>query len=521
MSAFGVGMNKTADTRPRLAAVAFIDIVGYSILMANDSARTHVRWMSLLSNVVQPLAAEHRGRVVKSTGDGILAEFPSAVDAVTWAVAVQHGAAEFAGSADETSILLRISVHLGDVVETSDDIYGDGVNVAARLQEHAEPGGVVISEAIHDLVRGNLPSPARDLGLLRLKNYERSVRVYALALPRGQATAPAQPRVGPLPSIAVLPLKNLGGVEADGYFSAGIVDDIIVSLSGLRELLVIAHSSTVRYQQQDLDVREVGRAFGVHYVMTGSVRRSAKQVRVTVHLCDAQTGVSLWSDATEAPLGELFEVQDRIVSRIVAGIAPHVRSEELRRAMRKRPDNFTAYDFTLRALETVNGLRRETFDKALEYLECAIQEDGNFAMSAAWAARWYSLNIGQGWSKNVQQDLKRASQYASRAIDLDSGNALALATYAHLRSRWFRDYETALQYFDRALATCPNSALAWNLSALTLAYVGRSQEAIQRAEHALRLSPLDSGAFFYHAVLGWAYYAGSVPGRGVTSGSLV
>jgi adenylate cyclase len=490
----------------RLAAVAFIDIVGYSILMAEDSERTHARWMALLDDVVRPLATEHRGRIVKSTGDGVLAEFPSAFDAVAWAQAVQRAAAVAEG-ADRPVIALRIAVHLGDVVDASGDIYGDGVNVAARLQEHAEAGGIVLSEAVHDLVRGVLETPPRDLGLLPLKNFERPVRAYAIDPPRGRPQVPDRPGLGPLPSIAVLPLKNLGGDPADDYFSDGIVEDIIVSLSGLRELLVIASGSTVTYRRQDPDVRDVGRALGVRYVMTGSVRRSPRQLRVSVNLCDAQTGVSLWADTLETPLGELFEVQDEIVRRILAGIAPHVRAEEMRRALRKRPESFTAYDFLLRALEVMNALDETTFGRAIDYLERAMVEDPRFSMPVAWAARWHSINIGQGWTRGYNRDSAEAVRLAALAIELDPHNAVALATYGHLRSRLFRDFETALSYFKRALAACPNSSLAWSLSGLTLAYVGEGQRAVQHAERGLRLSPLDKALFFYQTNLGCAHYA--------------
>jgi adenylate cyclase len=496
-----------AAAQRRLAAVAFIDIVGYSILMSEDGARTHARWMALLDDVVRPFTTEHRGRFVKSTGDGELAEFPCAFDAVEWARAVQRAAAEAAEGADGPVIALRIAVHLGDVVQAADDIYGDGVNVAARLQEHAEAGGIVLSEAVHDLVRGALGTPARDLGLLPLKNFERPVRGFSLDPPRGRPLVPDRPGLGPLPSIAVLPLKNLSADPTDDYFSDGIIEDIIVSLSALRELLVIARGSTVTYRKQDPDVREVGRALGVRYVMTGSVRRSPRLVRVSANLCDAQTGISLWAVTLETPPGELFEVQDEIVRRIVSGIAPHVRSEEMRRALRKRPESFTAYDFTLRALDVMNALNQSTFAKALEFLEQAMEEDPRFSMPVAWAARWHSINIGQGWTADRDLDSGAALRLASRAIELDPSNAVALATYGHLRSRLFHDFETALTYFDRALAACPNNSLAWSLSALTLAYVGEGQRAVQHAARGLRLSPLDKALFFYYTNLGYAHYA--------------
>jgi adenylate cyclase len=497
----------------RLAAVAFADIVGYSILMAQDEDRTHVNWMALLNEVVRPFATEHRGRVVKSTGDGVLAEFPSALDAVEWGRAVQSAAIAIANDIDsdqpqQPRIVLRLGMHLGDIIEAEDDIYGDGVNLAARLQEYAEPGGIVISSAMHDLVRGALSVPVRDPGLVRLKNFEFPVHAYSIDPPRGRRlTVPALPRVGQLPSIAVLPFRNLGASGFDDYFSDGLVEDIIVSLSGLRELMVIARTSTVRYRQQDPDVREVGRALGVRYVMNGTVRRSKDRVRVSMHLFDGQHGICLWSETIEAPLGDVFEVQDRIVQRIVSGIAPHVRAEEMRRALRKRPGSFTAYDYTLRALDVISKLDPSTFSKAIGFLDQAMAEDPSFAMPAAWAARWHSINIGQGWSTNSADDASQAWLLAARGIELDPDNALALATYAHLKSRLFRDFDAALVYFDRALAACPNNFLGWSLSSLTLAYVGQGERAVRHGEHALRLSPLDNAISFNYTNLGFAHYA--------------
>ncbi len=500
-------MSQGAGSQRQLAAIVFLDIVGYSILMADDEATTHARWMTLLDGVVRPLAAEYHSRLLKSTGDGVMATFPSAFGAVTWARAVQSAAAAQAESVEGTPISLRISVHVSDVTEVADDVHGNGVNVAARLQEHAEPGAIVISEAVHDLIRSRLAVPMRDLGLLRLKNFQQPLRAYSIDPERSQSVVPVRPGLGPLPSIAVLPLNNLSGDQADDYFADGIVEDIIVSLAGLRELLVIARTSTVTYKLQNPDVRAVGRALGVRYVMTGAVRRSTRQIRVSVHLCDAQTGASLWSDTTEITPGELFDVQDRIVGRIVAGIAPHVRSEELRRALRKRPENFTAYDYMLRALDILANLQHDTFPQARKLLESAMREDASFAMPVAWAARWHSINIGQGWTRDRQSDVEQAAWLAARAIELDPDNAVALATYGHLRSRWFRDFDAAMFYFDRALRACANSALAWTLSALTLAYVGQSEKAIEHAEHGLRLSPLGKGVFFYYTNLAWAHYA--------------
>jgi len=226
-----------------------------------------------------------------------------------------------------------------------------------------------------------------------------------------------------------------------------------------------------------------------------------------VELRDASSGASLWGEKTEVPPSELFDVQDRIVGRIVAGIAPNVRAAELRAAMRKKPENFSAYDFALRGLHVVNSLDKNTFLQAREYLQTAMEEDPEFAMPVAWAARWYSLYVGQGWSTDADADRATAVQLAARAIKLDGQNTLALATYGHLKSFLFHEYDSALIYFDRALAACPNHSLAWMLSVSTLSYIGRTEQAIQHGHKALALSPLDSSLFSYYASLSLAYYA--------------
>jgi adenylate cyclase len=299
-------------------------------------------------------------------------------------------------------------------------------------------------------------------------------------------------------------LSNLGGDPADDYFCDGCVEDITLSLAGLRELLVISRGSTLAYRGAPPDPREVARALGVRYVLRGSMRRSERLVRVSVELCDANSGAALWAEKADVAPGDLFDMQDRLVSRVVAGIAPNVRAAELRAAMRKKPESFTSYDCTLRALHIINSLDVNTFLRAREFLETAMVEDPNFAMPVAWAARWPSLCLGQGWSTNPAQDRAQAVELAAKAIELDPQNALALATYGHLRSFLFHDYDSALIYFERALAACPNHSLAWMLSVATLSYVGRTEQAIRHGQQALQLSPSDTSAFSYYFSLSLA-----------------
>jgi adenylate cyclase len=284
--------------------------------------------------------------------------------------------------------------------------------------------------------------------------------------------------------------------------------------------MVISRGSTLAYRGRQPDPREVGRALGVRYVMTGTVRRSGRLLRIAVELCDASTGASLWGEMTEVTPNDLFDVQDRLVWRIVGGIAPNVRRAEMRAAMRKKPESFTAYDFTLRGLHVIHNLDRRAFPQALEFLNKAMAEDSNFAMPVAWAARWYSLNVGQGWTADRTADSAKAVELANRAIELDAQNALALATFAHLRSYLFHDYDSALVYFERALAACPNHSLAWLLSAGTLAYVGQTKKAIEHAEQGLRLSPFDRGLFYYYMFLTLAHYADGAYEQAVKWGRL-
>jgi adenylate cyclase len=321
----------------RLAAVAFVDVVGYTALMASDESHTHLRWMKILNEVIRPRISQYRGRLVKLTGDGVLAEFSSALDAVEWAQDIQRlvPSAQIERTGHPPSIVLRIAINLGDIIVTESDIYGDGVNVAARLQEHAEPGGVLLSESVYDVVRGTVGRLTRELGYLQLKNLEKPVRAYAVSVDAPTIVVPSRRHRESLPSIAVLPLQNLGGDPADDYFADGIVEDIIVSLAGLRELFVISRASTIRYRGSNPDPREVGQSLGARYIVFGSVRRSERLVRVSIQACDSETMETLWGDAVEVAPGELFDLQDHIVRKIVAGIAPKVRNSELRNAMRK------------------------------------------------------------------------------------------------------------------------------------------------------------------------------------------
>lgn len=309
-----------------------------------------------------------------------------------------------------------------------------------------------------------------------------------------------------LPSVAVLPLHNLGGKEEDDYFADGIVEDIIVSLSALQELFVISRTSTLMFRGAQPDPRHAGRALGVRYVLMGSLRRG-RGMRINLQLVDVLNGGTVWMDRIDLGPNELFAVQDEIVRKVVAGIAPSVQAAELRSIMRRPPDSFSAYDHWLRALHVINSRDRDTFMTTRAHLEAAMRDDPGFAMPAAWLARWHSIYIGQGWSSDVAADAARCRELAQTAIGLDPRNALALATAGHHRSFLMHDCESGRAYLDQAVAVCPNSSIAWTLSSATRSYLGRGDEAVRQAEQGLNLSPLDQGRSFHHSFLCMAHYA--------------
>jgi adenylate cyclase len=325
-------------------------------------------------------------------------------------------------------------------------------------------------------------------------------------------------KISDLPSIAVLPFRSIGGDKDADYFGDGMVEDIVVSLGSLHELFVISRGSTLAFRGKDPDPREIGRALGVRYVVGGSVQRSGKRLRVFVELCDAETGTALWTDRTEAALDDLFDIQDSYTASFASRIAPHIRNAELRRAMRKRPETMTAYDYVLRGLEHVH--RDSTFDQAGDCFQKAIDREPTFALPYAWSGWWRSILIRQGWSKEPMKDWMRAAQMSAKAIDLDSSNALALASYGHLKSVMERDYDGAELFLESAVQACPNGPIGWVLGSFTQSYQGRGDEAIRRAGQALKLSPLDRGRFYCHLAMGLGHYVAGRYGEAVKWGKL-
>ena len=485
----------------RLAAILVADMAGYSRLMGKDEAGTLRRLKELRRVEFDTRIASHGGRVVKTTGDGMLIEFSSAVEAVGVAVEIQRAVAksEAATPADQR-IAFRMGIHVGDVLTDDGDVYGDGVNVAARLQAVAEAGGIVITRTVRDQIRDRLTIPFEDLGERTLKNITRPMRLYSwrsgeepLAQPSGfyaSTAASARASMGRTQaSIAVLPFKV--PVAEDSYFADGIVEDIITSLCHFSFLFVIARNSSFTYKNRNVDARQIANELGVRYIADGNVRRDADRVRVTVQLIEGETGVNLWAESFEARAAGIFELQDDITRRIVTFIEPMVREAEVARARRKPAASLEAYDYYLRALPYRPIQSAEAPREALKLLHKAIELDPDFASALAFAACCYQKLHDQGYATLKSHETARAVRYACRATQADPLDALAFCQAAHVLVSLAHDMVTGVEWVDKALQMNPNLGEAWARSAWIRLAANRLEEAIVHADRAIELSPRD------------------------------
>ena len=501
------------ETR-KLAAILAADVVGFSRLTGTDEDRTLARLRALRSDLIDPTIAVHHGRVVKRTGDGALVDFRSVVDAVRCAVEIQHAMVERnAGVPADRRIEFRIGIHLGDVVEESDgDLMGDGVNIAARLEGIAEPGGVCLSSAAYEQVRDKLRHGFVDLGDKRLKNIARPVRAYAVTLdqdaaksePGASEKSPAHLALPDKPSIAVLPFDNLSGDREQEYFADGIVEEIITGLSRIKWLFVISRNSTFIYKRKPIDVKTVGRELGVRYVLEGSVRRSGNHVRVTGQLIETETATHVWADRYDGTLSDIFALQDEMTMNVIGAVEPTLRKAEVERARRKRPDNLDAYDLFLRALPFAATAMPQDADKALPLLEEAIRLEPDYAVVHGLIAWCHEQRYLRGGLHAETREAAR--KHAHAAVTAGSDDAMALAIGGFVIAAMERDYPTALDALDRAVALSPSSALAFGFSSLVRAWMGESATAIKHARIGIRLSPYDPLIFLPYVGLAYAHF---------------
>jgi TolB-like protein/class 3 adenylate cyclase/Flp pilus assembly protein TadD len=476
----------------RLAAILAADVARYSRLMGADEEGTLERLKALRRELVDPKIAEHHGRIVKTTGDGMLVEFASVVDAVRCAVAVQQTMPERnTGVTVDSCIELRIGINLGDVIVEGDDLYGDGVNIAARIEALADPGGVFVSSTVHDHVRDRMPFAFEDLGEQQVKNIARPVRVYRVRDVRA-AKAPLQ-LSSPLPlpdkpSISVLPFANMSGDPEQEYFVDGMVEEIITALSRIRWLFVIARNSSFSYKGQSADVRQVGRELRVRYVLEGSVRKAGNQVRITGQLIDAITGAHLWADRLDGSLEDVFELQDKVASSVAGVIEPALQAAENARSAGRPTDDLTAYDLYLRAYAMVLSSARQ-IPEALRLLEEAIARDPRYGPALACAAFCCFRLLIDDRSKDPQADRLKGIDFARRALEVAGDDPAVLANAAFALAYFGEDIGAMMALVDRALALNPNYARGWHTSGILRLFAGQPDLAIEHYEAALRLSP--------------------------------
>jgi adenylate cyclase len=475
-------------TTRRLAAIMAADVAGFSAAMERDEEGTFARVQELRRDVIEPKIAEHLGRLIKTTGDGFLAEFASPIAATRCALAIQ-------GELATAPLKLRIGLNLGDViVEESGDVYGEGVNIAARLEALADPGGVLISAKVFGEVEGKVEVAFTDRGEQQVKNIARPVRVYAANIGVG-APATAAPDVKPLPlpdkpSIAVLPFQNMSGDPEQEYFADGLVEDIITALSRFKSLFVIARNSSFTYKGRAVDIKQVGRELGVRYVLEGSVRKAGRKVRITGQLIEAATGAHLWADKFDGELEDVFELQDQVAGGIVGAIDPKLIEAEIVRVNRKPTAAVDAYDCFLQGAEYVNQWTGKNNDEALRLFHKAIELDPAYAQAYAYAAFCYGWrNAASGLTATERAE---AYHFAREAVRLGADDAFSLSWAAFALGWTFGELADAAALIDKALALNPNLARAWNQSGWIRIWLGNPDLAIEHLARAMRLSPLDA-----------------------------
>ncbi len=474
----------------RLAAILAADVVGYSALMQRAEEATYAEFERLKRELIEPSLYRHEGRLIKTTGDGALAEFASPLAAMRCAVEIQDHLAS--GS---SPLRLRVGLNLGDVIVGQDgDLYGDGINIAVRLEGTADPGGILISEKVYSEVEGKLDVGFEDRGEQQLKNISKPVRAFAVragafsALTERLSAAPAVPDK---PSIAVLPFENMSGDPEQEYFADGMVEEIITALSRFKSMFVIARNSSFTFKNKAVDIKEVGRRLGVRYVLEGSVRKASGKVRITGQLIDAVTGAHIWADRFERDLTDIFALQDEVTVAVVSAIQPKLLQTEISMATRRRPENLTAYDYYLRALPQFYLSTREGLAEAIRLAHRALELDPQFGPVAALAAGCHMQNVFFGYAVDPQFERKEAVRLFRLALSLDDSDPDILAWAAIISAFLVGDCESSVEMADRAVALNPNSLLAWGSRGQVYRIAGLLEEALRSFERAIRTSPVD------------------------------
>jgi TolB-like protein len=488
----------------RISAILAADVVGYSRLMGADDEGTLAQLKAHHNALVEPKIREHRGHVVRTTGDGLLVLFASVVEALRCAIEIQRGMSKRnARVAPEKRIAFRMGINVGDVIIDGVSVHGDGVNVAARLEALADIGGICVSRRVQEDAHGTIDVSFEDTGEQQLKNIARLVHTYRVRL---EGTAVAAPALPNKPSIAVLPFTNMSGDPDQDYFADGIVEDITTALSRVSALFVIARNSSFTYKGRAVDVIRVGRELGVRYVLEGSVRKAGAQVRVSGQLIDASTGAHLWADRMDGGLDDIFALQDRITTNVVGAILPMLQQAEIKRAQRKPTGSLDAYDFYLRGMAKVHQWTREGIGEALGLFYEAIKLDPEYGSAYGMAAWCYLRRKSDGWMTDRVQETNEAARLARRAAQFGKDDAVALSRAGFTLAFVISDLDSGADLVERAVLLNPNLAEAWYFSSRVKVLLDEPEVAIEHAGRAIRLSPLDPLTFLMQYSMALAHF---------------
>jgi adenylate cyclase len=487
----------------RLAAILAADVVGWSRLMGRDEEGTLATLKNLRRQLLDPCIAQHRGRIVKTTGDGLLIEFPSVVDALRCALFAQAAMHERNREvAADSRIEFRVGINLGDVIVDGGDVYGDGVNIAARLEGLAEPGGICVSQTVHDHAIGKVPFAAEDAGEQALKNIDRPIRVWRIRSEGAVAPQPAP--AARKPTIAVLPFANMSGDPEQEFFADGLTEDILTELSRFHELFVISRNSVFVYKGKAVNVQRVAKELGVQYLVEGSVRKSGNRVRVNVQLIEAEGDHHIWAERYDRELKDIFDIQDEITTAIAAVLPGRVEAAARERVKRKTPDNLAAWELVLTGKLLHHRSRRDDNEQALQLLERAIALDPGYAHAHAWKACTLGQRYVHGWCADVEATLKSLLEEQRIAQSLDDNDSDVHRILAATSLVAYHDHERALHHQARALALNPNDDLIVVQQGEMLTWIGRPEEGIEWIRKAMRLNPYHPERFWGH--LARAYF---------------
>ncbi|MGC2720744.1 MAG: adenylate/guanylate cyclase domain-containing protein [Candidatus Acidiferrales bacterium] len=494
-----------ARVERRLAAILAADVAGYSRLMGVDEEGTLAALKACRRELIDPKVEEHHGRIVKTTGDGALIEFASAVDAVRCAIEIQRAMSERSATiSEERRIEFRIGINVGDIIIDEGDIYGDGVNIAARVETIASPGAICLSDNAYQQIKGKLVLDVSDMGEQQLKNIAQPIRIYGVR----SENAPARPALTlpDKPSIAVLPFQNMSGDLEQEYFADGMVEDIITALSRFGQLFVIARNSSFTYKGKAVDVKQVGRELGVHYVLEGSVRKAGNRVRITGQLIDASTGTHLWAERFDGSLEDIFELQDQVTASVVGQIAPKIEQAEIERTKRKPTGSLGAYDYFLRGMALHYQMTMEANNESIRLFYRAIELDPDFAVPYGLAAECIGWRKANRWDTDRAKDVAEVKRLASNAVRLGRDDAVALYTTALPLAYVVEDLDAGATLVDRAVSLNPNLAQAWRASCWIRVWLGNPEIALKHIALAMRLSPRDPYFFGMQAVAAFAHF---------------